>query len=92
MNNVELNLQRQVGNLICFRMQYCTFKWGRNFDKLIFALRKFRYRLNVTIEMTMISIFVEYLIKCETVNKKPLLKVDILCNFSCQFFYIMKYH
>ena len=48
--------------------------------------------LNVTIEMTMISIFVEYLIKCETVNKKPLLKVDILCDFSCQFFYIMKYH
>ena len=34
----------------------------------------------------MISLFVEYLIKCETVNKKPLLKVDILCNFSCQFF------
>lgn len=40
MNNVELSLQRQVGNLICFRMQYCTFKWGRNFDKLIFCPKK----------------------------------------------------
>lgn len=93
MNNVELSLQRQVGNLICFRMQYCTFKWGRNFDKLIFCPKK----VPLSVECNdrddyMISIFVEYLIKCETVNKKPLLKVDILCNFSCQFFYIIKYH